>query len=243
MNAFMRFAKAMSEQLFEMRGEDLMNETLYHEDQYGDNQVISQEYIDTVLYDPAHSEAIKERIRLAVLADVQQHPDDYDMCGDDYVYSGNIYTHAYVLDHYIQEQYPKDHPEFHTVFQCSNCGSDNVQVKAWVRPNEGAKLVDYLTDQVTDGFCDDCQQHVITDTVEMNVREKVIGFQVVSLINPDLIHPAMTNRNCVYDISVADDMIRTHRDWQLKTIWSQDIANPVMMFEGDPRNPTQKSKQ
>jgi len=238
MNAFIRFAKAMSEQLFEMRGEDLQNSTLYHEDQHGDNQVISQEYIDSVLLDPAHSAAIKERLRVAVLADVQARPDEYDMNGSEYVYSGDIYDYAYLVDHYIQDEYVRDHPEFHTVFQCSNCGSDNVQVKAWVRPNEGAKLVDYLTDQVTDGFCDDCQQHVMTDTVEMNVQEKVIGFQVCNA-NTEQPHPKMLDNKMVYNLLDADAMLRdltTDGDWKLKTIWTADIMDPVKMFSGDPRN-------
>ena len=173
-----------------------------------------------------------------MLLDVTANPDDYDLNGSEYVYSGNIYSHAYLVDDYIHDEYIRDHPEFHTVFMCPECGSDNVQVKAWVRPNENAKLVDYLTEQVADGFCDDCHQHVMTDTVEMNVRHEVIGYQVCN-DNTDQLHPKMLDNKMVYNILDADAMLRdltTDGDWKLKTIWTADIENPVKMFSGDPRN-------
>ena len=237
MNAFTRFATAMSDELFIMKAEDLPCNTLYLIEDHA-QEFVPPEYVTGIIDDPAHISAIKERIRLSVLADVQANPDEYDMCGDDYVYSGNIYDHACLVDAYIEEQFLKDHPEFHTVFQCPECGSDNVQVKAWVRPNENAKLVDYLTDQITDGFCDDCHQHVMTETVEMNVRHKVIGYQVCN-DNTDQPHPRMLNNKMVYNLLDADAMLRdlkTDGDWKLKTIWTADIMDPIKMFSGDPRN-------
>ena len=240
MNKFMRFAAAMSEELFTMKAEDYPSTTLYMIEDHT-HEFVPPEYVTAILDDPAHIKAIKEQIRMSVLEDVTSNPDDYDMCGKDYVYSGNIYDHAALVDSYIEEQFLKDHPEFHTRHICSACGSDNVQVKAWVRPNQNNKYVGEADTDQPD-FCDDCQQHVYLDTAEVNVRHKVIGYQVVSSINEDLIHPAMTNQNSVYSIMEADAMLRALNykgSWKLMTIWTKDIANPVMMFEGDPRNPKQ----
>ena len=249
MTKFERFAVAMSVLLLDMRSEDMSNEktTLYFEDQHGDSKEIPQTYIDDVLASDIHQEQIRLLLKVSVLAAVTQYPNDFmqkhsghgPTQKSEFVYSSIVYNHAYLVDEYIHDQYILDHPEFHTLHLCPECNSDNVQLKAWVRPNQNNKLVDYLTDQVTDGFCDDCHQHVITDTVEMNVRHKVIGFTVCN-DNPAQVHPRIIDNKMVYNLLDADEMLRdltTDGDWKLKTLWTDDISDPVKMFSGDPRNP------
>jgi len=239
MNAFMRFAKAMSEELFTMRSVDIQQVSLYIEDQHGEEVIIDNEYKDKVLLDPVHSAAIKERLRMSVLADVQQNPDEYDMNGTEYVYSGYIYDHAYQMDNYIQDQFKKDHPEFKTIMVCDTCGSDNVQSRVWVRPNQNNEFVDLMSEEVQDNFCDDCNQNVSTTNIEIDTRHKVIGFQVVSMDGlVSELHPAMTSDKSLYSLEQANEMLNdrtVHGEWELVAIWTADVKNPVIMFEGDPR--------
>lgn len=50
---------------------------------------------------------------------------------------------------------------------CPHCGSKNVQRKAWVRPNENNKFVDYPEgDDDSDCWCDDCEDHGTLEDVE-----------------------------------------------------------------------------
>ena len=238
MTIFERFAEAMSDELFQDRAVDLKTTTIYLQADHTSDS-IPADYVEKVLGSDIHVEQIKLLLRLAVLADVTQNPKRYDKDSEgEYIYSGDVWEHSYLVDAYLEDQFLLDHPEFHTVFQCSNCDSNNVQVKAWVRPNQNNKLVDYLSDQVTDGFCDDCHQHVMTDTVEVNTRHGVIGYQVRN-INTDELHPAILSDKMVYNLLDADAMLRDHTvdgHWKLKTIWTADIMDPVKMFSGDPRN-------
>ena len=47
--------------------------------------------------------------------------------------------------------------------KCTQCGGTNVQSKAWVSPNENDKFVDYISEEIEDCFCDDCDEHVNLD--------------------------------------------------------------------------------
>ena len=248
MKKYERFAVAMSILLFEMRTEDLNDTILYYEDQHGVQKEMLENYIDKALSD--HKETIIERLRLSVLAAVTDSPNNYmqkhsgqgDSATSEYVYSSLVYDHAYLVDEFIMEQYHVDHPEMKTIQMCPECNSDNVQVKAWVRPNQNNQLVDYLNDQVTDGFCDDCHEHVIVETAEVNVRHQVEGFQVRFASGANQIHPKMANDKSLYSLLDADAMLRDStvgERWKLKTIWTADIVDPVVMFDdGDPRDQT-----
>lgn len=237
MNAFERFAIAMSILLYEMRTEDLYPTSLSYEDQHGNNHYIPENYINEVLQDEHHSEVIHERLRLAVLEEVLLSPLKYENHKGKLAYNNDIYDHEYLIDEYIQNQFIEDHPEFHILHICSKCDSDNVQIKAWVRPNQNYKYVDEVNDGDELGFCDDCLEHVIIDIAEVNTRHKVLGFQVVNRENTKL-HPAMFNVLSLYDTMQANEMIRDETVpglWQLKAVWTIDIPDPVIMFEGLPQ--------
>ncbi|MFA5366642.1 MAG: hypothetical protein WC333_02060 [Dehalococcoidia bacterium] len=124
-----------------------------------------------------------------------------------------------------------------TKWICENCNSDNVEFKAWVKPNENNKFVDYSGEESDDNYCQDCQKHVETHQVEIKTGAKIIGFQVVG--EGDLegeIHPDMDASFCVYNLSQARKMIELNENyWRLLTIWSGDIEEPTMMFRGNPR--------
>lgn len=234
MNKYKRFAIAMSILLFEMRSEDLYNEKtiLYYEDKNGDQQEIPPEYVDKILDTEIHQDEIIKRLKVSVEQQVQQFPLLYQDHKGKLGYHSDIYEHAYLIDTYIENQYVWDHPEFHCMYICSACGSDNVRIKAWVQPNSINKFVDELNPDEP-GYCLDCQQNVMVDTAEVNVRHKVIGFQVVKVDGSTPDSPV------IYDLPFCRKTLKDNPLYKLKTVWS-DIKDPIKMFLGDPRNPSQK---
>jgi hypothetical protein len=139
------------------------------------------------------------------------------------------------IDAYVDEQY--DDTQTKTIYQCSHCNSDNVQVKAWVRPNQGMKYVDEVNEGDEPGWCDDCGMSAIIDTVEVKKRAHVIGYQVWD--DNGSFHPHMDASFCVYNLdqarSMMDDDNLGDEQWNLLTIWDDTIEEPTLMFEGDPR--------
>jgi len=126
--------------------------------------------------------------------------------------------------------------EIKTRFICKHCGSDNIQIKVWVRPNENNELVDDNETGNT-GLCDDCEMHSIIVTKPINVRSKIIGFQVDLDENQEM-HPDMSASFCVYSLPQVKQMMRQdYNRWNLLAIYDDDINKPTFMFNGDPRNP------
>lgn len=231
MYKFEDFALRMSVLLFDMRIDDVIRCGLTSDD----NREIPELYINKVLNDEDHCTNIKEKIRLSVLQHVTSSPDDFKFKEGKYWYTTPYtYDNAYCMDNYIEEQFMIDNPIMGCRYVCNHCGSDNVQIKAWVRPN---KNNEYVKDDNETGFCDDCNLHAIIDTCKMNVRTKVIGYQV-KLSTQDVMHPDMSASFCVYSLPQAKKMIsQDPNDWQLLTIYDDTIEDPTMMFNGDCRNP------
>lgn len=238
MNKFEKFADAMSKQLYQMR---ISNNILTTDD----NREIPETYINKIFSNDIYIKDIKRHLRMSVLNDVTSNPDNYDMCEDEYVYSGNIYKHACLIDIYIKNLYIKDYPIMETRVVCDICGSDNVQSRAWVRPNKNNKFVDLMSEEIQDNFCDDCCLNTSVSDVEKNVCHVVIGFQVIGENGSNeegKIHPQMDMSSSVYNLDQANDMLNdtdtfyNEEQWQLLSVWTNDIEKPVMMFEGSPRD-------
>ena len=230
----------MSVLLWDMRIEDLNNSVLFDED----SEQIPTDFIDGILDDPEHQKAIKEVLRLSVLEDVTARPTAYieKRTGEDtreYVYSTNVYDHAYLVDNYIEALYANTQKK--TVYICSHCNSDNVQVQAWVRPNQGMQYVDEVCEGDAMGWCDDENLSSVVDTAEVKRRAKIVGFQVESDDDSHEMHPHMDGSFCLYSLPQAqamlDDDNNGDEQWKLLAIWDGDVEEPTMMFEGDPRNP------
>ena len=45
-----------------------------------------------------------------------------------------------------------------TIYTCSNCGGTDVEIKAWVNPND-AKIFDHISYDQEDCWCNDCEEH------------------------------------------------------------------------------------
>ena len=232
----LKFALAMSVLLFDMRVKDLDNAIIITDD----NKQIPVDYIDSILNNVAHAVAIKEQIRMSVLLAVNTYPKTYLNYKNEYVYGSNMYAYAYIIDSYIQKMY--DNTKMKHVYVCTHCGSDNVQVMVWVKPNEGNKFVDYEVDDVKPGWCIDEQLIAEVQTVEIKKSARVIGFQVVGekgTSEEGKMHPSMSNVYYLYNLEQTKKMLNNKNNheeqWQLLTIWSGDIEDPTIMFTGDPR--------
>jgi len=224
----------MSELLWDMRLEDISGCTLLDDD---DNE-IPKEFIDKHLDVPEYQQQMKSLIRFSVLEHVTRDPKYFTHPDGEYAYTApDTYDHSYMVDNYIQALYA--HTQTKTVYQCSHCNSDNVQVKAWVRPNQGMKYVDEVNEGDEMGWCDDCGLSAIVDTVEVKRRNAVTGFQVWD--EKGEMHPHMDASFCVYSLpqakSMIDDNNQGQEQWNLLTIWIDTVEEPTMMFEGDPREP------
>jgi hypothetical protein len=127
-----------------------------------------------------------------------------------------------------------------TIMICTHCNSDNVQLKAWVKPNEDNKFVD-LVEGDEMGWCNDCKLPSVIVSLELKANAKVIGFQVVGeegTSEEGQIHPKMDASFCLYSLSEAQAMLNSKVKglWRLLTIWSGDVEEPSIMFNGDPRS-------
>ena len=126
-----------------------------------------------------------------------------------------------------------------TVYICTHCQSDNVEVKAWVRPNNNNEYVDEVEGDEM-GWCCDEELHAVIETAELRDDARVIGFQVVGEDGSPQegeIHPDMDASFCIYNLSQAHQMLDDENNqWRLLTIWETDIEEPQMMFSGDPRS-------
>jgi hypothetical protein len=120
---------------------------------------------------------------------------------------------------------------------CSNCNSDNVEMKYWVNPN-----TDEIGDITSDGddqdtWCSDCETHGGVYASKLIPDAEVIGYQVVSNDDNGEIHPMMDGSFCVYSLSQAKEMLEDNDGgWRLLTVWTGDVEEPTMMFEGSPRD-------
>ena len=236
------FAIAMSVLLFEMRIES--------DTPYGDNDnPVPQDFAEKIIDDPDHIVLIKKRIQDSIMEHLELSPKDYTTRDDHHPdrmywsYCTDVYDHAMAIDAYLDEQHDKENPVMENVHVCDFCNSDNVQTKAWVRPNKNNEFIDIASEEINDNYCDDCEENSCLSVVEKNVRHAVIGFQVWgddgTAQNGEM-HPHMDASFCVYSLdqanSMMDDDNNGDEQWKLMAIWTDTVEEPTMMFEGDPRD-------
>lgn len=234
-----RFARENAETVFEMCTE---GDSLYIDDENNELQM-GKEFIDKVINDKYSADMMKLEIRRAILKGVTEHPEDFErdengkfcydyrLCED---FGG-------IIDNYLKNEYESTHTR--TIQLCSNCASDNVVMEAWVNPNKENEFKGTIFKELpTDSgkYCLDCRQHIGFIETEMALNKKLIGFQVINVDSEEeTLHEKMVSRNSVYSLRQALNMLynsETVNAWKLVAIWSGDIENPVMCFNGDPRD-------
>lgn len=112
------------------------------------------------------------------------------------------------------------------VWLCTNCQSDNVEVKRWVNPNTHEIGDSCSDDEDEDCFCNDCLEHDELEIVEMPIDAHIVGFQVTGdgVNNAGEMHPDMMGLSFIYSLSQAREMLEKESNdvWALDTIWSGD---------------------
>lgn len=236
-----KFAEEMSELLYDMRADDLSGNFLITPNT---NVRIPDEFVDKTTDEQEHITKMKSLIKNNIINHLTECPDDYKNEMGEYHYTCDVYDFGYAMDTYVEQLYEDKHCT-KTVLVCPECGSDNVRVKMWVNANTNEVYDDAMEDD-DEYYCNDCKQHVDKASEEIMIpRKKVIGFQVEGHdgVGHHIMHPDMDASFCIYSLSQANEMIlnTTHQtggydDWKLLTIWTDDIEEPTMMFEGDPRD-------
>lgn len=225
------FAKAMSELLFDMRSDDIGGVSL----ETPTNSVsVPKEFVDEVLNSDEHISGIKCHILNAIGNHLVLNPNDFKNKRNDYRYTPDVYDFAYNMDSYIENLY-EETVLTKKLWVCSNCNSSNVQVKAWVDPNNNNNYIGEVSDgEPNDNYCTDCDGHHRLVYSTLKFTAKIEGYQVVGCDNTKHegdIHPKMDGSFCIYSLEQAKEMIDDDMLWRLQTIWSGDIEEPTFMFE------------
>lgn len=204
-----------------------------------ENEDMSEEFIKSIVDDEQHAAAIKDKIRRDILNDVQTNPDNFNRDEDgNLTYDYTMYDYGFAIEEYCREQFNKDKTK--QLWLCSNCGSDNIEMKVWRHANYFEPDNNDRDDSTEDDecYCRDCNLVGEAINSELKYAAKVVGFQVVDDEAGD-IHPDMEGSFCLYNLSQANKMLHSKHDegnWKLLTIWSGDVEEPTIMFEGDPRD-------
>ena len=76
----------------------------------------------------------------------------------------------------------------------------------------------------------------------MKPSRKLIGFQVGGAdgVGHPIMHPDMKSSSSVYNLEDARKLMLTYGhalqiDWELRTVWTDDLECPEMMFKGNVR--------
>lgn len=124
---------------------------------------------------------------------------------------------------------------------CEECGSKDIEQKAWVDANTN-EYKDTASDGDTeDNYCNKCGAHARfineEDFEGVKSTKKVVGYQVVDVNNN--IHPHIEGSWIVLSKPEAIELIKSYEaKWKLLTIFEGDIEEGNKTFEGDPDNPT-----
>ena len=203
------FANKMSELLYEMRIEDLQGSTVTD----GDDNWIDIEFVNSVIDNPDHAAVMTRLIRESIVKTIKQQPSIYTNDRGEYEYQSDTYDHAYVIDTYVSDQFHKN--DMRTVHICKYCKSDNVMVRSWTNPNDMTFV--RFNDNNRVGWCNDCKTPVLIEKIEVNVADHIIGFRV-------------GDDERIYSLSQAKNMAK-----EIMAVWSNEIQDPVIMYEGDSR--------
>ena len=142
------FARTNAQTIFEMHIEGTC---LY------ENEVMSEEFIKSIIDNPEHAEKIKEQMRLAILDEVTKHPDNFNKdANGHFTYDHTMYDYGFKIEDYCINIFNAGRTK--TVLVCSNCGGQNVQTKTWRNPNSG-ELGEPISNEENDNWCEDCDEH------------------------------------------------------------------------------------
>lgn len=142
------FARINAQTIFEMHIEGSM---LYMD------ELMSADFIKSIVDDPEHAKVIKDNIRKNILNAVTLYPDSFkkDEHGN-FTYDPEMYDYGYEISRYCSKIWLSGQTK--TVYICPKCGGENVEYKTWTNPNSNETNHDHPMEE-GDCFCNDCQCH------------------------------------------------------------------------------------
>jgi len=148
------FARENAQTIFEMRIE---GEGLYMDDE------MSGEFIRSIVDNEQHASAIKNVIRLIILEEVQDFPNDFQRDADGKLtYDYTMYDYGYAIEGYCRKIFYNGKTK--DVWVCRECGSDSVESHALVNPNAPTENPTVINlDDCGSNYCFDCQKKVVVE--------------------------------------------------------------------------------
>lgn len=223
-----KFAREMSDLIY-----DIHREASY----LYEHEVMSEEFIETVLNMPENVQACKELIRTEILRDYVSDPDQFERDATNKLrYNESMFDYGYNIEGYCLNKFYEGVTK--EAWLCPHCGSDNIKVKVWANANDGMRT------QPDDAYpineechCQDCGlegKAILATTIKY--LAEVIGFQVVN--GEGEFHPDMVASFCIYSLPQAKAMLErcnANHEWKLLAIWKFDLEDPTIMYENGVR--------
>lgn len=229
------------EEKFARTSAQLIFDELCESDGFHTDDEMPEGFISSIMADNMHADIIKAKIRNQILNDLKAHPVLFDITETtkELQYDGDMREdYEGLVTAYLREIFNNGKTKM--VWLCPHCGSDNVDTKNWVNANTGEVGTDCEEDE---GYCNDCEERGELILSTLKESAKIVGYQVVGEDgheNEGDIHPLMEASFCLYSLSQAKAMINDDNtmykgEWKLLAIWTGDVEEPTIMFEGDPR--------
>jgi hypothetical protein len=135
-----------------------------------DNQDMTEEFIKSIVDDEQHAEKIKDLIRRDILNDLKVAPDNFDRDEDgNLTYDATMYDYGFAIEEYCREIF--NSTQFVQKWCCTNCGSQNIEIKKWVNANTDEVGTD-CEDET--GWCPDCEGHHEVELLKFDLNGKEI---------------------------------------------------------------------
>lgn len=217
-----KFARENAETIFDMH---VSGTSLY------EHETMPESFVKSIVEDKKHQEIIKANMRKEIYDAVRLFPNNFDRDIDgNLTYDPMMYDYGFGVEEYCLVIWNSTHTK--EIYLCEHCGSDNVDEKRWVGLNTNEITTDCEEDQC---YCNDCEQHSDICREEIVLNKKLIGFQVRDVDNDDIVHPSL-KENGVFNLTQMNHLLNTEEmSWKLVAVWSGDIVDPIMAFEGNPR--------
>lgn len=161
------FARTNAETIFQMHIEGTV---LFDEESNGG---MPREFIEKIVDDSLHASLIKNLIRRDILNDLEVNPDNFDRdANGKLTYDATMYDYGFAIEEYCREKFNEG--EIVSKWCCTNCGSQNVEIKKWVNANTDEVGTD-CEDET--GWCPDCEGHheVELRKFDLNGKEIELG--------------------------------------------------------------------
>jgi len=162
-----KFSRENADNIFQMHIEGTC---LFDEESNGG---MSREFIEKIVDDPLHIAIIKTMMRMDIENDLRVNSDNFDRdANGNLTYDATMYDYGFAIEEYCKKIFNEG--ETVQKWCCTNCGSQNVEIKKWVNANTDEVGTDCEDEY---GWCPDCECHYEVElrTFDLNGKEIELG--------------------------------------------------------------------